>query len=106
MLTFVESPIFSRMVYDYLDDDGYAEFQLFLAANPEAGRVVRASGGVRKIRWARRGAGKSGGIRVIYFARAHRGEIWLLTIYSKGATDSIPGHVLKALKREFVDEAD
>jgi hypothetical protein len=64
MLTFVESPIFSRMVYDYLDDDGYAEFQLFLAANPEAGRVVRASGAVRKIRWARRGAGKSGGIRV------------------------------------------
>jgi hypothetical protein len=45
-------------------------------------------------------------VRVIYFARTHRGEIWLLTIYSKGARDNIPGHVLKGLKREFVDEAD
>jgi len=106
MLTFVESPMFSRRVYDYLDDDEYSEFQLYLAANPEAGQVVRASGGVRKVRWARRGGGKSGGVRVIYFARTHRGEIWLLTIYSKSSQDSIPGHVLKDLKQEFVDEAD
>ena len=48
----------------------------------------------------------SSGVRVIYFARTHRGEIWLLTIYSKGARDSIPGHGLKGLKQEFVDEAD
>lgn len=106
MLTFVESPSFSRMVHDYLDDDEYAEFQLYLAANPEAGRVVRGSGGLRKVRWSRRGAGKSGGVRVIYFARTHRGEIWLVTIYAKGAKDSIPGHVLKALKQEFIDEVD
>jgi hypothetical protein len=34
--------------------------------NPEAGAVVRASGGVRKLRWRRKGAGKRGGLRVIY----------------------------------------
>jgi hypothetical protein len=106
MLTFIESPIFSRLVYDYLGDDEYGEFQLHLAANPAAGRLVQASGGVRKVRWSRRGGGKSGGVRVIYFARTNRGEIWLLTIYSKSARDSIPGHVLRALKQEFVDEAD
>lgn len=50
MLTFIESPTFSRLVYDYLDDDEYAEFQLHLAANPEAGQLVKASGGVRKVR--------------------------------------------------------
>ena len=43
---------------------------------------------------------------MIYFARTDRGEIWLLTIYSKSAKDSIPGHVRRALKQEFVDEAD
>lgn len=46
--TFIESPLFSRLVYDYLSDDEYADFQLFLAANPEVGDVVRGSGGVRK----------------------------------------------------------
>ena len=106
MLTFIESPLFSKRVHDYLDDDEYGEFQLHLAANPEAGKLARGSGGVRKIRWSREGIGKSGGVRVIYFARTHRGEIWLLTIYSKSAKDSIPGHVLKALKQEFVDEAE
>ena len=42
---------------------------------------------------------------MIYFARTHKGQIWLLTLYSKAAADSIPGHVLKALKEEMVDEA-
>jgi hypothetical protein len=105
LLTFIESPLFSRLVYDYLDDDEYAELQTFLAVNPEAGRLVRGSGGVRKVRWSRAGTGKSGGLRVIYFARTHEGQIWLLTLYSKAAADSIPGHVLKALKEEMVDEA-
>jgi len=31
-----------------------------------AGSVVGGSGGLRKVRWARSGAGKSGGVRVIY----------------------------------------
>jgi len=43
VLTFIESPQFSRLVYDYLDDDEYAELQTFLAVNPEAGRLVRGS---------------------------------------------------------------
>ncbi len=72
LLTLIESPLFSRLVYDYLDDDEYAELQAFLAVCPEAGRLVRGSGGVRKVRWSRAGTGKSGGVRVIYFARTHR----------------------------------
>ena len=105
MLTFIESPLFSKLVHDYLDDNEYAELQTFLAINPDAGKVVRGSGGVRKVRWSRAGSGKSGGLRVIYFARTHKGQIWLLTLYSKAAADSIPGHVIKALKEEMVDEA-
>lgn len=50
MLTLIESPTFSRLVYDYLDEDEYAGFQLHLAANLEAGQLVKASGGVRKVR--------------------------------------------------------
>ena len=102
-LTFVESPLFSRQVYDYLDDEEYASFQVYLASAPEVGDVVKESGGIRKVRWKRKGRGKSGGVRVLYFARLQSGEIWLLLIYAKAAVDSIPGHILKALKKEMED---
>jgi hypothetical protein len=87
--------------HDYLTDDEYRGFQTFLATNPDVGDVVRGSGGVRKVRWARRGTGKSGGVRVLYFARTETGEILLLLIYAKSAVDSIPAHILKDLKEEM-----
>jgi mRNA-degrading endonuclease RelE of RelBE toxin-antitoxin system len=105
VVTFIESPLFSKQVYDYLDDEEYAALQLYLAADPDVGDVVKKSGGVRKVRWRRKGKGKSGGIRVMYFARLQSGEIWLLVIYAKSAVDSIPGHILKAL-REEMEHAD
>lgn len=105
MFTFIESPLFSRLIYDYLVDDEYAALQRYLAGDPEAGAIVKGSGGVRKLRWARAGGGKSGGVRVIYFARTKQGEIWLLTIYAKSARDNIPGHVLKELLRNMQDAA-
>lgn len=101
MVTFVESPLFTKQVHDYLTDTEYSVFQEYLAANPEMGDVVRGSGGVRKVRWSRRGTGKSGGVRVLYFVRTEAGEIWLLLIYAKSAVDSIPGHILRALKEEM-----
>jgi putative transcriptional regulator len=64
MVTFVESPLFTKQVHDYLTDDEYGIFQAFLATNPDTGAVVRGSGGVRKVRWSRRGTGKSAGVRV------------------------------------------
>lgn len=104
MMTFIESPLFTRLVHDYLDDDEYAAFQAYLASNPHAGAVVKGSGGVRKVRWTRKGAGKSGGVRIMYFARLQSGEIWLLLIYAKSAVENIPGHILKALKEEIEND--
>lgn len=43
------------------------ELVTFLAYNPTAGDILRETGGVRKIRWARDGEGKSGGFRIVYF---------------------------------------
>ena len=105
MVTFVESPLFTRQVHDYLSDEEYAAFQTFLANSPDAGDVVKGSGGVRKVRWKQKGVGKSGGVRIMYFARLQSGEIWLLLIYAKGAVVSIPGPILKALKEEIENEA-
>ena len=69
MFTFIEAPAFERVRPVYLDDDEYAELQRFMMQNPEAGNMVRGSGGVRKLRWRRKGAGQRGGLRVIYFVK-------------------------------------
>jgi len=82
---FVEAPAFSRYRDDYLDDEGFADLQLNLASNPEAGDLVPGAGGIRKLRWKdpRRKKGKRGGLRVIYYCFLSDEEIWLLTLYDK-----------------------
>jgi hypothetical protein len=63
---------------------------------------VRRSGGIRKVRWAREGGGKSGGARIIYYNRLDNGEIWLLTLYAKGDRSTIPAHELRMIE-ELID---
>ena len=46
MVTFIEAPLFSKHVHDYLSDEEYADFQLYLAGNPDSGDIVQGSGGV------------------------------------------------------------
>ena len=104
MFTFIETRLFSRLVQEYLSDEEYAALQLELIRNPEAGSVVRGSGGVRKVRWAAPGRGKRGGYRVIYLLRRPKGVIWLLTMYPKNVADNIPGHVLKQIREEIGDD--
>ena len=103
---FIESPLFSKYLADYLADDEYAALQEYLCEHPEAGDIVRGSGGVRKLRWARPGAGKSGGVRICYYVRIRAGRMLMLTIYAKSARDSIPGHLLKAIKEELENAED
>jgi len=69
MFSFIETTLFTRLVSDYLSDEEYGKLQQELMNNPEAGAVIRGSGGVRKIRRAAAGRGKRGGYRVIYFVR-------------------------------------
>lgn len=102
---FIESSLFANMVYDYLNEEDYTAFQQFLLKHPESGDVVKGSGGVRKVRWARAGAGKSSGVRVCYYTRNAAGQILLLVIYAKSVRASIPGAVLKQLK-ELLDHDD
>ena len=101
VLTFVESKLFTSLVHEYLSDDEYAALQQALSNSPEAGDVIRGSGGVRKLRWGIAGRGKRGGIRVIYYLRSRQGEIWMLTLYAQNEADSIPGHILKKIKEEI-----
>jgi hypothetical protein len=104
LFTFVETPLFTQTLPHYLDDDEYGELQHHLNQHPDAGVVVRGSGGVRKLRWAAVGRGKRGGLRIIYFLRLARGEIWMLTLYGKNARENIPAHLLRQM-REVIENA-
>ena len=61
-----------------------------LAANPESG--ISLGGGLRKVRVARTGGGKSGGFRVIHFYREYGLPVFLLTVFAKNEKANItPG---------------
>ena len=103
MFTVVETSLFQKHWPSYWTEDERGEFAAFLAASPEAGVVVKESGGIRKVRWKRQGTGKSGGVRVIYFVKNEAEEIVLLLLYAKSETDNIKGAVLKEIRRAIED---
>jgi len=103
VFTFVETPLFTRLVTEYLSDEEYLDLQAMLAENPQAGAVIRGSGGIRKLRWALKGSGKRGGLRVVYYFQAPKAEIWMLTLYPKNVAESIPANILRKILKEMED---
>ena len=65
MFTIVGTLLFQKQWPLYWTEEERGAVASYLAKNPEAGDVIPESGGMRKVRWGRAGAGKSGGIRVI-----------------------------------------
>ena len=84
MLTVAEVPEYLRRSKGLLSAAEREAVVVYLAANPTAGDLIRETGGVRKLRWARGGRGKSGGVRVIYYYHSDRIPLYLLTIFAKG----------------------
>ena len=105
-LEFVEAPVFTELLPRYLSDDEYRELQWHLARDPEAGDVIRGTGGFRKVRWAdrRRGQGKRGGLRVVYYHFAEDMQIWLLTLYGKDETSDLTAKERRLLKAALDEE--
>jgi hypothetical protein len=99
--TFIELYSFTKYVYDYLTDETYLNLQNYLMLHPDAGDVIRETGGCRKLRWAVEGRGKRGGVRIIYYYRRSNGQIWMLTIFAKNEVENIPAHKLRALREEI-----
>jgi mRNA-degrading endonuclease RelE of RelBE toxin-antitoxin system len=95
---FIEAPIFSKLVYEYLNEDEYAALQWTIALRPKTGSVIPGSNGLRKIRWSAKGRGKRGGTRIIYYYQQNYQEIWLITIYAKNEVENIPVKTLRLIK--------
>ena len=83
LMRVVETPVFTRVMTGLIDDDAYRVLQLALLLRPTQGAVIRHSGGLRKLRWARPGAGKRGGLRITYYWAATEAVFYMLFVYSK-----------------------
>jgi hypothetical protein len=100
-LTFVELPGFSRRVLQLLDDASYAALQFSLVERPDAGALIKGAGGLRKVRWAAKGHGKSGGARIIYYWRTAEGQIIMADIYPKNEKENLTAADLAKLRKEI-----
>jgi hypothetical protein len=102
---FIEAPLFTQLLPEYLTDDEYAELQHYLARDPEAGDVIPGTGGFRKVRWGdpRRGHGRRGGLRLIYYLFLQDRLIWFVTLYGKDEAADLTASEKRLLK-SAVDE--
>ena len=68
-----------------------------IAENPERGDVIAGGGGIRKVRYAVGGKGKSGGVRIIYYFHGAHVPIFLLTVFAKNERANLSRSELQQL---------
>jgi len=106
MLSFIETPLFTRLVYDYLSDEEYAALQAHLEQDPESGEVVPGSGGCKKAALGRRWTGQAKRRAGDLLRPSRQGCHLMLTIYAKSEAENIPAHVLRKIRQELSDDED
>ncbi len=85
--TVVELPEFLRRAKAIMNEEERATLVDFIAAHPEAGTAL--GGGLRKLRFARPGGGKSGGYRTVYVFGGAQMPIFLVTVFAKNEKDNL-----------------
>ena len=81
--TIRETKQFAKAFDKLVGSEDRPRLHQFLAERPEAGALIRGSHGIRKLRWARPGSGKSGGVRVIYYFGGEKMPLYLLSLFAK-----------------------
>lgn len=82
---FVRLPSFESSAKGVLSEEEIRRMEEDLIANPWAGDLMANTGGVRKVRVANEGRGKSGSTRVVYLYVEVRETIYLLLAFPKNA---------------------
>ena len=100
-LTFIETPVFTELISELLEDEEYQQMQEYLLVCPTAGDVIVGTAGCRKLRWriSGRQGGKSGGMRVIYYFRRAADQIIFLLAYDHRSIDDLT----PSQKRQLAD---
>ena len=105
-IEFIETSIFTRQIKQIATDDELKELQKELIESPGKGDLLQNTGGLRKIRMATGGQGKSGSARVIYFLATVE-VFYLVLAYPKNVKDSLTDAEkaeLKKLTKRLKDE--
>ena len=103
-MIFKETSIFTKRLKNLINDDEYREIQNVLLKNPTSGKMIKGSGGIRKLRGATGNHGKSGGVRVIYYWYPAEEVFMMLLIYAKNEADNLTEEQLKQLKNLVENE--
>ena len=104
LVEIVETSVFTKQVKASLSDEEYRALQLELAREPTAGKVIPGSGGLRILRWAADGRGKSGGYRIIYYYAARPELLLLLYVYAKNDADDLTPDQIRILRKIVMEE--
>ena len=97
-MLFIETTIFTREIQRLLPDDEYKKLQHDLMLRPNAGKLIKGSGGLRKIRWQLPGEGKRGGLRIIYYWDQPE-IIYMLFPYKKTEQEDLTAAQVETLKK-------
>ena len=110
-LAFIELPLFTRLVTQITDDQHYRQLQSDLLINPEKGDLIPHLHGLRKVRMALAGRGRSGGARVIYLYLPQHDTIIFFYTYTKAKSENLTPDqerrlraAVETIKREFRHE--
>jgi hypothetical protein len=111
-LTIAQTATFASLwKYWKLNDDALRALESQLIENPLVGRVMRNTGGVRKMRFAprSRGAGKSGAFRVCYFHFPRHAVVYLVLLFPKSEQPNLTADqekMCRALAKQINVELD
>jgi hypothetical protein len=108
LITVVETVSFMADAKTCMTNDERTEAINMIAANPECGDIIPGGGGIRKVRFAIGGRGKSGGVRIIYYFHNERVPVFLLAVFAKNeqanltrAETNLLGNAAKMLARKY-----
>jgi len=100
---FIETPTFTRLLNLLMTDEEYRQMQNVLVVDPACGKLIPGGGGIRKLRHALAGRGKSAGVRAIYYWIKSQHQIYMLVVYPKSSKDNLSDKEIAVL-RELVKE--
>ena len=94
-----------------LTDADLRPLESYLLENPNAGQIVKGTGGIRKVRWALPDTGKSSGIRALYVDFISYETIIMFDLFPKDEKENLSKaernmlrQVVKAMGEELKNE--
>lgn len=88
--TFIQTKGFSRNWDELgLTDKDLHRLENEILKNSEVGAIMKGTGGLRKMRFAYEGRGKSGSVRVCYVDFKVKETIYLITVFAKAEQENL-----------------